>query len=143
MSSESYLPFIIYMGAVLILAAGMLTASYFLGERHAAKSKETPFESGVKPTGSARIHFPIHFYMIAMFFVIFDLEAIFLFIWSASLRDTGWTGYGFGIIFITELSILLIYLWKIGALDFGPDGKKILKIYHEKIKTQINEMVDE
>src|SRR5690625_4039386 len=111
MSSESYLPFLIYMGAVLILAAGMLTASYFLGERHSAKSKETPFDSGVKPTGSARIYFPIHFYMIAMFFVIFDLEAIFLFIWSASLRDTGWTGYGFGIIFIAELSILLLYLW--------------------------------
>lgn len=143
MSSASYLPFIFYLGAVLILVAVMLTASYFLGERHSAKAKETPFESGVKPTGSARIHFPVHFYLIAMFFVIFDLEAIFLFIWSVSLRDTGWTGYLFILVFVAELAILLFYLWKTDALDFGPDGKKILKIYHEKIKAQSNEVVDE
>src|SRR5690554_4206908 len=120
MNSDSLLPFLIYIAAVLILAVGMLTASYFLGERHSAKAKEEIYESGVKPTGSARIHFPVHFYLIAMFFVIFDLEAVFLFIWSASLRGTGWTGYSFGLIFVAELAILLIYLWKTGALDFGP-----------------------
>src|SRR5699024_3942256 len=103
MSSASYLPFIFYLGAVLILVAVMLTASYFLGERHSAKAKETPFESCVKLTGSARIHFPVHFYLIAMFFVIFDLEAIFLFIWSVSLRDTGWAGYLFILVFVAEL----------------------------------------
>lgn len=143
MHPESYLPFIIYMGAVLVLAIVMLTASYFLGERHTAKAKEEIYESGINPTGSARIHFPVHFYLIAMFFVIFDLEAIFLFIWSASLRETGWSGYSFGLVFVAELAILLFYLWKSGALDFGPDGKKILKIFHEKIKIQGDEMVDE
>lgn len=143
MNPDSFFPFLIYIAAVLILVAGMLAASYFLGERQSSKAKEEIYESGVKPTGSARIHFPVHFYLIAMFFVIFDLEAVFLFIWSASLRETGWSGYGFGLIFMTELAILLFYLWKTGALDFGPDGKKILKIYHKKIKTRGNEMVDE
>lgn len=71
-----------------------------------------------------------------MFFVVFDLEAVFIFAWAISIRETGWTGYFIILIFIRELMVLLFYLWKIGALEFGPNTKAILKAYHEKVKTE-------
>lgn len=128
-------PLLFYGVAVILLVAGMLMVSHFIGERHNEKATGTPFESGIMPTGSARLHFPIHFYIIAMFFVVFDLEAVFVFIWAISLRETGWQGYVVMLIFITELMALLFYLWKIGALDFGPNTKAILKAYNKKIKS--------
>lgn len=128
-------PLLFYVFAVILLVGGMLGVSYFLGERHHEKATSQPFESGVIPTGSARLHFPIHFYVIAMFFVVFDLEAVFIFTWAISMRETGWPGYIVIVIFIAELLILLFYLWKIGAMDFGPNTKAILKAYHKKTKT--------
>lgn len=128
-------PLLIYGVAVILLIGGMLVISHFIGERHSEKATSEPFESGVIPTGSARLHFPIHFYIVAMFFVVFDLEAVFIFIWAISLMETGWSGYIVILLFIIELMIVLFYLWKIGALDFGPNSKAILKAYHKKIKT--------
>ncbi|TVZ28649.1 NADH-quinone oxidoreductase subunit A [Gillisia sp. Hel_I_86] len=127
-------PFIVYSAAVLLLVAGMMVASYFLGEKHSEKATNQPYEAGIKPTGSARLQFPIHFYLIAMFFVVFDLEAVFIFTWAISVKETGWVGYFSILIFIVELIVLLIYLWRIGALEFGPNGKVILQAYHKKIK---------
>lgn len=143
MNPISFWPFAIYLIAVLLLTGGMLLVSYYIGERHTENATNEIFESGVRPTGPARFHFPIHFYLIAMFFVIFDLEAVFIFIWAVSVRETGWSGYLFMLIFVAELLILLFYLWKIGALDFGPDRKAIMKAYLERIKKKSNEMVDE
>ena len=134
-NTTSLWPLLFYAVAVILLIGGMLVVSYFIGERHNEKATSKPFESGIMPTGSARLHFPIHFYIIAMFFVVFDLEAVFIFTWAISLRETGWNGYMVILLFIVELMILLFYLWKIGALDFGPNSKAILKAYHEKIKT--------
>lgn len=128
-------PLLFYAFAVILLVGGMIVISYFLGERHNEKATSQPFESGVIPTGSARLHFPIHFYVVAMFFVVFDLEAVFVFTWAISIRETGWPGYIVILIFIAELLILLFYLWKIGAMDFGPNTKAILKAYHKKTKT--------
>jgi len=127
-------PLLVYVVAVILLVGGMLIISHFIGERHNEKATSKPFESGIIPTGSARFHFPIHFYIIALFFVVFDLEAVFIFTWAISMRETGWSGYMVILIFIAELLILLFYLWKIGALDFGPNSKAILKAYHKKIK---------
>lgn len=128
-------PLLIYGIAVFLLVGGMLLLSHFIGERHSENATSKPFESGIMPTGSARFHFPIHFYIIAMFFVVFDLEAVFIFTWAISMRETGWPGYIVILIFIAELMVLLFYLWKIGALDFGPNTKAILKAYHKKTKT--------
>ncbi|MGC1633742.1 MAG: NADH-quinone oxidoreductase subunit A [Gelidibacter sp.] len=128
-------PLLFYAIAVILLVGGMIGVSYFLGERHSEKATSQPFESGVIPTGSARLHFPIHFYVVAMFFVVFDLEAVFVFTWAISILETGWSGYIVILIFIAELLILLFYLWKIGAMDFGPNTKAILKAYHKKTKT--------
>lgn len=136
-------PLLVYGIAVAFVVGGMLVISYYLGERHSENLPSIPFESGIKPTGSARFHFPIHFYIIGMFFVVFDLEVVFIFAWAISLKETGWHGYIVAFIFIVELILLLFYLWKIEALDFGPNTKAILKAYHTKIKHIKDEVVDQ
>jgi NADH-quinone oxidoreductase subunit A len=120
-------PFIIYASAVLLLIGIMIGLSYILGERHKEKTTDEPYESGIPPTGDARLRFSSGFYIIAMFFVIFDLDAAFIMLWAVSFRELGLPGYIGILVFIGLLIVLLIYELSIGALDFGPDGRKILK----------------
>lgn len=120
-------PIILYAVAVLLLVGVMLGLSYMLGQKHEDKDTHVPFESGIQPTGSAHLRFPVHFYLVAMFFVIFDLEAVFIVAWAIAFRDVGWSGYIGVLIFTVILVAVLAYEWRIGALDFGPSGKKILK----------------
>jgi NADH-quinone oxidoreductase subunit A len=126
-------PFIVFAIVVIFLIGIMIGLSYILGERHKEKTTDEPFESGIPPTGDARLRFSSGFYLIAMFFVIFDLDAAFIMLWAVSFRELGLRGYIGILIFIGLLIVLLIYELSIGALDFGPDGKKILK-YKNKIK---------
>lgn len=126
----SYWPILVYAILVLLTVGGMLVLSYFLGERHKEKATGEIYESGIAATGDARIRFSVHFYIVAMFFVIFDLESAFIVAWAIAFLDVGWAGYIAVLVFIGLLLVVLLYEWKIGALDFGPDGKKILKAYH-------------
>ena len=96
----------------------MLGLSYVLGQRHKGRHTDEPFESGIVSTGSARIRFDIRFYLVAMFFVIFDLESMFIFAWAIAAREVGWQGYIEILIFIGVLIAALIYLWRLGALDW-------------------------
>ena len=112
-------PLVLYFAAVIGLIAVTLVISYVLGMRHTAKAAEQPFESGIVSVGSARLRFSAKFYLIAMFFVIFDLEAVYLFAWAIALRDVGWSGYFEVLIFIGILVAALAYLWRIGALEWG------------------------
>jgi len=123
----TFWPFIVFALIVISLIGIMILLSYVLGERHKEKTTDEPYESGIPPTGDARLRFSSSFYLIAMFFVIFDLDAAFIMLWAVSFRELGLTGYIGISIFIGILIILLIYELSIGALDFGPDGKKILK----------------
>jgi NADH-quinone oxidoreductase subunit A len=109
----------VYFVAVVILVTVMIALSYILGERHREKQTAEPYESGIVSTGTARVRFDIKFYLIAMFFVIFDLEAVFIFAWAVSIRETGWTGYAEMLIFIGILAAALVYLWRLGALEWG------------------------
>ncbi len=111
-------PFAVYCAAVVALVASMIFISYYLGERHRQRRTEEPYESGVALTGSARLRFHIQFYLIAMFFVIFDLEALFVYAWAVSLAETGWPGYAEMLLFIGVLAAALAYLWRMGALDW-------------------------
>ncbi len=120
-------PFIVYAAAVIVIAAMMILLSHVLGERHKEKTTGDAYESGVPPTGSARLRFPSHFYLIAMFFVIFDLDAAFVIAWAVSFRELGIPGYIGIVIFIFILIAVLLYELKIGALNFGPQGRKILR----------------
>jgi NADH-quinone oxidoreductase subunit A len=102
--------------AVVIL---MIAFSFVLGQKHTGRVTNEPFESGMPLTGTARIRFSIKYYLVAMFFVIFDVEALFIFAWAVSVRELGWPGYIEIVIFIEILLAALVYLWKLGALDWG------------------------
>jgi len=129
----TFWPFIVFAFSVITLVGIMIGLSYVLGERHKEKATNEPYESGVPPTGDARLRFSSGFYIIAMFFVIFDLDAAFIMLWAVSFRELGLRGYIGILVFIGLLVVLLIYELSIGALDFGPDGKKILK-YKNRLK---------
>ena len=118
-STPALWPLGVYFAAVVIIIAAMIAISYVLGERHREKQTSEPYESGIMSTGSTRVRFDIKFYLVAMFFVIFDLEAVFIFAWAVSIRETGWTGYGEMLIFISVLTAALVYIWKLGALEWG------------------------
>lgn len=112
-------PLAVYAIAVLLLVTGMIVVSYVLGQRHKDRDTTQVYEAGSPPTGSARLRFSIDFYLVAMFFVIFDVESIFIFAWAIAWRDLGWAGYVEVLIFIAVLMAALLYLWRLGALDWG------------------------
>lgn len=116
--------FAVYLLAVVGLSALMLVVSWFLGGRDWGRAKNEPFESGVVSVGSAQLRFPAKFYLVAMFFVIFDVEALFLYAWAVSVREGGWPGFIEVTIFIGVLLVGLVYLWRLGALDWAPDGRR-------------------
>ncbi|MCE5347090.1 MAG: NADH-quinone oxidoreductase subunit A [Bacteroidales bacterium] len=120
-------PFLIYATAVLVIVGIMIGLSHILGEKHKEKLTDEPFESGIHPTGNARLRFSSHFYLLAIFFVIFDLDAVFIMVWAISFRESGVAGYIGILVFIGILIAVLIYEIGIKALDFGPKGKIILK----------------
>jgi NADH-quinone oxidoreductase subunit A len=120
-------PFLVYAVLAICIVTLMITLSHFIGERHQEKTTGEPYESGMPQTGDARLRFSSHFYMIAMFFVIFDLDAAFIMVWAVSFRELGFPGYIGIVVFVFILLVVLVYELGIGALNFGPDGRKILK----------------
>lgn len=119
METSSYWTFLIYAAAVVLNAAGMLGFSALLGQRHREPATGDPYESGVLSTGSARLRVTIKFYLVAILFVIFDLEMVFIFAWAIALHDVGWPGYWGLVVFIGMLLAGLVYEWRMGALDWG------------------------
>jgi NADH-quinone oxidoreductase subunit A len=110
----------LYFAAVILLSAAMIAMSWVLGQRHAGTATREPFESGIVTVGYARFRFPAKFYLVAMFFVIFDLEAVFIFAWAIAYREVGWSGYIEVVVFIAILAAALVYLWRMGGLDWAP-----------------------
>ncbi len=133
-NTELFWHLLFYAGLVLSLIGVILVVSYLLCQRHQERATHEPYEGGILSTGSARLRFSSQFYMIAMLFVIFDVETIFIVSWAIAFRELGWYGYAGVLVFIILLVVVLIYEWRNGALDFGPDGKKILKAYHKLTK---------
>ena len=122
--TTTFLPLILYSLAVLGLVGAMVLLSHLLGARRRDRATDEPFESGVVSFGGARFHVTVPFYLVAILFVIFDLEAVFLFAWAISLRESGWPGFIEVVIFIVILLAALVYLWRIGALDWKRDRPK-------------------
>ena len=115
-------PLLLYFAAVIFLVAVMLGLSYVLGQRHRERATAEPYESGMVPADSAHRRFDVQFYLVAAFFVIFDIEAVFIFAWSIVVREVGWAGYLEMALFIAVLAAALAYLWRQGALNWS--GKK-------------------
>ncbi len=112
-------PLVVYFVAVILLVLTMLGLSWLLGQARANNSTNDPFESGVVSVGDAQGRISVDFYLIAIFFVIFDLETVFIFAWAIAFFELGWTGYAAILVFVLVLVVALIYEWKSGALDWG------------------------
>lgn len=110
----------LFIVAVLALCAFMMGASALLGGRSRGRSKSIPFESGIVGAGTANQRFSVKFYLVAMLFVIFDIEAVFLFAWAVSIREVGWVGFWGAAIFIFILLAGLLYDSRVGALEWAP-----------------------
>ena len=117
-------PLAVYLVIVLALVVAMLGLSFVLGQRHHERATDSPYESGILSQGSARVRLPAQFYLVAMFFVIFDLEAVFLFVWAVAVREAGWAGYAEAFVFIAVLLATLVYLWRVGALDWRQGNRR-------------------
>jgi NADH-quinone oxidoreductase subunit A len=112
-------PVVLYFAAVLAVVAGMLGISFVLGQRHSERGTGLPYECGINATGSARVRVASDFFRIAIFFVVFDLESVFIFAWATSVRALGWTGYIEILVFTAVLLAALVYLWREKALEMN------------------------
>lgn len=122
--SDALWPLVLYSALVIVLIAALVAFSHVLGERHRTRATNEPFEAGIVPVGDAHLRLSAKYYLIAMFFVIFDVEALFLYAWAVAVREVGWAGYIEALIFIAILVAALIYLWRIGALEWGSDRRR-------------------
>ena len=116
--------FAVYVIGAICICLTMIGVAALLGGRAYGRAKNRPFESGIDSVGNARLRFSAKFYLVAMFFVIFDVEALYLYAWAVSVKESGWTGWVEAAIFITILTASLVYLARIGALDWTPHQKK-------------------
>jgi NADH-quinone oxidoreductase subunit A len=115
---------LVYSSLILVLIVAILAVSYATGERNRARASREPYESGMPPTGTARLRLRASYYLVAMLFVVFDLEAAFIYAWAVSMRSTGWSGYFEILLFVAILAVGLVYLWRAGALDWGSSARK-------------------
>jgi NADH-quinone oxidoreductase subunit A len=117
-------PLVAYFAFVVVLVAVILILSYLLGQRHSEPATGEPYEGGIVSEGSARVRFSARYYLVAMFFVVFDLEAVFLFAWAVAARELGWAGYFEVLLFVAVLVASLIYLWRAGGLDWAREPRR-------------------
>lgn len=116
---------IVFILAAIGLCIFMLVVPRLLGGTSKGFQKQENFESGVVSAGSARIRLSAKFYIVAIFFVIFDLEALYLYTYAVSVREAGWLGFWTAVLFVVELLIGLYYLLKLGALNWSPADKSL------------------
>ena len=119
-----YWPLAVYALSAVVLIAAVLALGHFLGPRRTGRGRSEPFESGIVPLGFARFRTSAQFYVVAMLFVIFDMETVFIFAWAVAAREAGWTGYVALVVFVVILAVALAYEWGVGALDWAPRGRK-------------------
>ena len=115
---ESYVPILILLGVSLANAVGMVALSHLVSPYRPTPAKLDPYESGMTPLGDTRERFSVKFYMVAILFIVFDLETIYLVSWGVVLRSLGWEGFIAAMIFIVVLTVGMIYEWKKGALEW-------------------------
>jgi NADH-quinone oxidoreductase subunit A len=117
--TEVYFPVLLQALIAMAVAAGMLGASYLLGKRVRNRVKDTPYECGMAPVGDARQRFSVKFYLVAMLFILFDIEAIFLYPWAMVYHELKMFAFVEMLIFIVLILAGFFYIWKKGALDWS------------------------
>src|SRR5271155_1226191 len=117
--TQIYFPVLVQVGIAIAVAAGLIGASTALGKRARSPLKDTPYESGMAPTGSARERFSVKFYMVGMIFILFDIEAVFLYPWAVVYRQLKMFAFAEMFVFVALVMIGFFYVWKKGALDWA------------------------
>jgi NADH-quinone oxidoreductase subunit A len=116
---DGWLPIVILLAFGLVFAGGNVLLSQFVGPRSPSPEKAAPYECGMPPVGDARERQSVRFYLVAMIFLLFDIEVAFLYPWAMALRDLRWAGYVQVLVFISVLLAGYVYIWRKGALDWG------------------------
>ncbi|MGO4879903.1 MAG: NADH-quinone oxidoreductase subunit A [Bryobacteraceae bacterium] len=120
---ETYWPVLLQGLIAMAVAAGMLGISYILGKKIRNRVKDMPYECGITPTGSARERFSVKFYLVGMLFILFDIEAIFLYPWAVVYRELRLFAFFEMLIFVALVLAGFFYIWKKGALDWSGAGR--------------------
>ena len=115
---SAYLPLAIFIGVSLVIAAALLVLPFLVAYKQPDPEKLSAYECGFNAFDDARMKFDVRFYLVAILFIVFDLEVAFLFPWAVSLAGTGWAGWIAMMIFLAELALGLAYAWKKGALEW-------------------------
>jgi NADH-quinone oxidoreductase subunit A len=115
-----YLPLLIHFLVACLLAGAIVMLSWLIGERKPTRAKLSPYECGMVPQGDARERFSVKFYLVAMLFILFDVEAVFLYPWAVILRELKMFGFWEMLVYIGIVLVGYFYIWKKGVLDWGP-----------------------
>jgi NADH-quinone oxidoreductase subunit A len=116
--NASYLPLFVHLVVVIGGVAALVAISLLFGPRRPTRPKSLPYESGTETPGTAHRRFSVHFYLVAMLFILFDVEAVFLFAWAVSARRLGAAGFAAVALFVAVLGLGLAYAWRKGALSW-------------------------
>ncbi len=125
MNIPSLLPLALYASGVVLIVVGMVVTSHFVGGRRTHRPTSPPYESGMTPTGSTHVHLSVSYYLLAMFFLIFDLEAAYVFAWAVCVKKAGWASFVEMSVFLIVLMAGLAYLWHEGALGGGKSPRSL------------------
>ena len=121
---ENYLPLLLHFMIAFAVAGAIVTLSWLIGQRKPTRAKMSPYECGVAPVGDARERFSVKFYLVAMLFILFDVEAVFLYPWAIILRELKMFGFLEMLVYVGIVLVGLFYVWKKGVLDWGATGGK-------------------
>lgn len=124
MIHSSFYHLLIYTVISVVLIGVLLLGAWWLGAKRVSVEKQGPYESGVVPESSARLAWPVPFYLVAIFFIIFDVEAAFIFAWAVVWEQLGMTGLIQITVFISILAAGLLWLWLKAGLDWGPSASR-------------------
>ncbi len=119
-----YLPLLLHFVIATAIAGAIVLLSWLIGQHKPNRAKLSPYECGVQPVGDARERFSVKFYMVAMLFILFDVEAVFLYPWAVILRELKMFGFWEMIVYIAIFLAGLFYVWKKGVLDWGLSPSK-------------------
>ncbi len=119
---ETYFPVLVQITIAVLVAGALVALSYLIGKRVKDRVKDTPYECGIAPTGSARERFSVKFYLVGIVFILFDIEAVFLYPWAVVYRELKMFAFVEMLLFVVLILAGFFYVWKKGALDWSSEA---------------------
>jgi NADH-quinone oxidoreductase subunit A len=119
---ETFFPVLVQIVIAVVVAAALVALSYLIGKRVKDRVKDSPYECGIAPTGSARERFSVKFYLVGIVFILFDIEAVFLYPWAVVYRELKMFAFVEMLLFVVLILVGFFYVWKKGALDWSSDS---------------------